>query len=225
MDRSKADALVKGFALLQCVWLFIQVIARAIQGLAITELELSTMAFILCALVIYILWWDKPFGVEHRIVVTGTIPPGRPVCKREGRLSLHGPKGPAFEILAKDIGLSGENMETFIGLGVICVAGAAFSAVHLAAWNWEFPSLVVRYLWRASTMTAFTTPFVMSIFSAIPLCCPRLRNIGDLFNYFLLALYCVARLSMIGLTFYCFSSMPASVYESVVWLELLPHFS
>ncbi|KAK0614442.1 hypothetical protein B0T14DRAFT_570377 [Immersiella caudata] len=228
MDKSKSDALVKGLALVQCGWLFIQLIARTAQGLAMTELELSTMAFVLCALVIYILWWDKPFGVEQRIVITGPIPnSGKFVCKRrEDRVSLHATKDHAFEVLATSMGLPArKHTETYMILGAISVVGAAFSAVHLAAWNWEFPSSVVRLLWRVSTMTAFTTPFLMTILSAVPLWCPRLRVIADGFNIFCLAVYCVARLSVIVLAFYCFSSMPASVYESVDWVELLPHFS
>ena len=43
-DRSKGDALSKGIALLQITWFIIQLIARRVQGLAITELELTTAA-------------------------------------------------------------------------------------------------------------------------------------------------------------------------------------
>ena len=43
MDRSKADAFTKAFALIQSGWLITQSIARAARGLAITELELATM--------------------------------------------------------------------------------------------------------------------------------------------------------------------------------------
>ncbi|KAK0707358.1 hypothetical protein B0H67DRAFT_587356 [Lasiosphaeris hirsuta] len=53
-DKSKSDALTKAFALVQCSWLVIQLIARVIQGLAITELELSTAAFVFCSLIMYI---------------------------------------------------------------------------------------------------------------------------------------------------------------------------
>ena len=43
-DRSKGDALSKGIALLQITWFIIQLIARRVQGLTITELELTTAA-------------------------------------------------------------------------------------------------------------------------------------------------------------------------------------
>ncbi len=40
-----------------------------ISALAITQLELATMGFVGCALVLYILWWHKPFDVEHSIAI------------------------------------------------------------------------------------------------------------------------------------------------------------
>ena len=36
---------------------------------AITELELATMGFVGCALVMYLMWWNKPFDVEHSIAI------------------------------------------------------------------------------------------------------------------------------------------------------------
>ena len=40
-----------------------------ISALAITQLELATMGFVVCALVLYILWWHKPFDVQHSIAI------------------------------------------------------------------------------------------------------------------------------------------------------------
>ena len=36
--------------------------------------------------------------------------------------------------------------------------------------------------------------------------------------------YVVARVTLLVLTFYCFASMPASVYERVDWTGFIPHF-
>lgn len=40
-----------------------------ISSLAITQRELATMGFVGCALVMYILWWNKPFDVEHSVAI------------------------------------------------------------------------------------------------------------------------------------------------------------
>jgi hypothetical protein len=68
-DRSKGDAISKAFVILQTGWFVAQVIARGVQGLPITELELVTVAFAALNFVIYILWWDKPLNVQRGVRV------------------------------------------------------------------------------------------------------------------------------------------------------------
>ena len=62
-DRSKGDVFSKGFAVVQTTWFIIQIIARGAYGLAITELELATVAFAFLNGILYFLWWDKPLDV------------------------------------------------------------------------------------------------------------------------------------------------------------------
>ena len=68
-DRSKGDAISKSVAILQTGWFVTQCIARALQGLPITELELVTVAFATLNFVIYLLWWDKPLNVQRGVRV------------------------------------------------------------------------------------------------------------------------------------------------------------
>ncbi|KUJ24454.1 uncharacterized protein LY89DRAFT_679591 [Mollisia scopiformis] len=69
IDRSKTDTLTIILACAQSLWLVVQCIARKSVGDDISELELSTCGFVLCSLVAYGLWWDKPQDVEHRTVI------------------------------------------------------------------------------------------------------------------------------------------------------------
>jgi hypothetical protein len=41
----------------------------------------------------------------------------------------------------------------------------------------------------------------------------------------LLLVYVISRIGLVVLVFYSFSSMPVGVYETVNWLQFLPHFS
>jgi len=68
-DRSKGDAISKGFVILQTGWFVTQCVARGVQGLPITELELVTVAFAALNFVIYVLWWDKPLHVQRGVRV------------------------------------------------------------------------------------------------------------------------------------------------------------
>ena len=113
-------------------------------------------------------------------------------------------------------------------------AGTLFSAFHIGAWNWEFPSPISRTLWRAFAVTAtgagpfsvlliifYPTPIVLWIYKS------RLFW-GNLFIGILIligVIYIISRLALLVLIFYCFSSMPVGVYETVDWTKFLPHFA
>lgn len=58
--------------LLQATWFLVQAIARLSQGLPVSLLEVNTIGHVLYALVIYILWWDKPREVGEPTVLHGS---------------------------------------------------------------------------------------------------------------------------------------------------------
>ncbi|THV06322.1 hypothetical protein K435DRAFT_645353, partial [Dendrothele bispora CBS 962.96] len=60
MEKSTGDSLSKIIVVGQTTWFIVQVIARGIEGFAITKLEMSTLAFAALNFVTYFLWWDKP---------------------------------------------------------------------------------------------------------------------------------------------------------------------
>ncbi|KAJ7853252.1 hypothetical protein B0H13DRAFT_1643092, partial [Mycena leptocephala] len=64
MDKSKGDALSKGLAMVQGLWFTAQCIACVHQHLAVTELEIATLAFAVVNIFIWLLWWDKPLDVQ-----------------------------------------------------------------------------------------------------------------------------------------------------------------
>jgi len=68
-DRSKGDAISKALVILQTGWFVTQCIARKIQDLPITELELVTVAFAALNFAIYVLWWHKPLNVQRGVRV------------------------------------------------------------------------------------------------------------------------------------------------------------
>ena len=68
-DRSKGDALFKIILTLQSTWFIIQCIARHIQGLSLTQLELTTVALASLNGITFFLWWDKPLDVQDPVRV------------------------------------------------------------------------------------------------------------------------------------------------------------
>ncbi len=71
-DRAKGDFLSKAVAILQVSWFVIQVIARFVQGLAVTELEVITLALASMNAVMFFFWWNKPLGVKLPVKICFT---------------------------------------------------------------------------------------------------------------------------------------------------------
>jgi hypothetical protein len=81
-DRSKGDALSKGIAILQLAWFVLQLVARYVQNLPITLLELDTLALAALTGIAYGLWWKKPKDVRrpHAVYWKGTASPQSKLC-------------------------------------------------------------------------------------------------------------------------------------------------
>src|ERR1700761_2370286 len=71
-DKSKTDYLGKAFACSQVLWFAINVASRASQHLAVTPLELTTVAYVTVTLVAYIAWWNKPSDIQVPTVIDGS---------------------------------------------------------------------------------------------------------------------------------------------------------
>lgn len=69
MDKSKANGLAKALVCLQAGWFCVQCVNRIFQGLSISLLELSTLGHSLCALLMYLLWWDKPLNIQEPTIL------------------------------------------------------------------------------------------------------------------------------------------------------------
>ena len=69
-DKSKADGMAKGIAILQATWFLTQCIARAAEKLPVTELEVVTLALSSLSIMIYLLWWEKPMDVQRAFYIT-----------------------------------------------------------------------------------------------------------------------------------------------------------
>ncbi|KAJ5989579.1 hypothetical protein N7481_004789 [Penicillium waksmanii] len=74
-DRAKADALAKALTMLQTFWVTCNIIARAAYNLPITPLEISTVAYAVCAAITYAVWWHKPKDMITPITIY--LPYGR----------------------------------------------------------------------------------------------------------------------------------------------------
>ncbi|KAH8750640.1 hypothetical protein BGZ57DRAFT_834350 [Hyaloscypha finlandica] len=76
LDRSKADPVAKIIAAIQVSWLLLQCLARVVNGLPISPLEIYAVAHVLFTLMSYAMWFQKPLDICEPIVLQGEwIPP------------------------------------------------------------------------------------------------------------------------------------------------------
>ena len=127
-----------------------QSITRASAGLPITEFELTTMGFVVCALIMHVLWWNKPFDVDQRTIIQLDYPERFLVRLEQDELL---PGAAQFTWRVSDVGpINMDNIvkDERIELQALVFYASAliFSGIHIAAWNWKFPSSLIRTLWR-----------------------------------------------------------------------------
>ena len=105
--------------------------------------------------------------------------------------------------------------------------GMAFSALHLSAWNWTFPSNVERFLWRSAAFVAtavvIPTAILLPLLGTGSYTWQRYVVLG--FIYPLVGLYLLCRTVLMVQVFLCFRAMPERVYDTVNWANFLPHLS
>lgn len=71
MDKSKTDGSGKVICCAQVLWMVIQAITRVAVDLPVTPLETNTIGHVVCALINYILWWNKPRWIKEPTVLRG----------------------------------------------------------------------------------------------------------------------------------------------------------
>ena len=63
-NRSKGDGLSKMIFILQTSWFIVQCVARHVQRLDLTQLELTILAMASLNGITCLLWWQKPLGAQ-----------------------------------------------------------------------------------------------------------------------------------------------------------------
>ena len=170
MDKSKTDEFVKAFALIQILWLVIQCIARVVQNLAVSTLEISTVCYIPCTIATYYFWWHKPYDVSS-IVVLEWVPEFNDGTNAEPHLrdellsleSRHHDRS----FLRTPIAIFNVFLEIFLHESrwvnrrrsdkerwsygnMLSIVSFVFGGLHCIAWNFHFASEWEKWAWRSS---------------------------------------------------------------------------
>ena len=83
-EKSKQDTFTKVVTAFQVGYLILQCIARAVQRLAITTLELNAFAIVVCSLMNSCFWLHKPADVQIPIHIHSSHPMAEITLNRRG---------------------------------------------------------------------------------------------------------------------------------------------
>jgi hypothetical protein len=255
-DKSKSDSFVRLIAIVQSLWMIVQIIVRACHHLAISQLEIAVAAFAVCAVVIYGLNWEKPKGVQTPytlLAYRGDIP--KAVLETVGKersttdsflndiihnftvlLSFnqhHNDRAPGSpvpnhfsstnQISTIKYRIEDERLHEVVGL---LVGGMVFGAIHLAAWDFVFPTLLERKLWWVASVicTAGPLSLLLDYVLVYTLERPGFKAVCVFISVLLSPLYIVARLFLLVEVFRTLCFLPPSAYVAT-WAGNVPHIA
>ena len=277
-DKNKFDGMSRIIATGQLFWFVINVVARSAQNLAITTLEMTTIGFVFCSLCTFIVWRQKPQDVTEPIRLTPkatmaeilvqagpmaaepySYTPMDFAARRRhwfGKIwsylwhipehlgiHLHPRKRPIDKIWDDEFTEVG-----FFGSFVLAFVQFGFAGIHVAAWNFHFPTDAERLLWHVATLyivaSMVLTWLILSYAFDFRL---RIREYWDpglkgerqslpgihesdvpfssKLTIPLGALYMFARASILLEDLVNLRQLPVSAYSSVNWNAFIPHFS
>jgi hypothetical protein len=171
-DKSKSDGFVRVISIVQILWVTILILIRALRHLAVSQLEISVVAFSPCAVIIYFLNWEKPKGPQTPITIlsySGEIPNNileklRILSGSESKGNLAG-NAERLKLLTSfstqdfrsgKLGLPIPNYCTRNQgggeIGGLFLGSVVFGGIHLAAWKSEFPSKPEQIMWQVASL-------------------------------------------------------------------------
>lgn len=256
-DKSKGDYFVKGTAVVQVLWLLVQVIIRHFKGLPTSQLEIFVLAFSVCAIITYILSWEKPQGVMTPTYIPLLVDiaprensrqPWAPIpdmptrtrwlqaifllhrSRRAVKRSDPIPYDMEYVFLRKTDPFS------YVDIGA-AICGSISGGFHFLAWNYPFPTLTEKLLWRAATLflTAFPLFFLLTVgymwmlnpqrwIDIIESPGPR-HNITMAIAFVANLLYVTARLCIVIESLRSLFFLPPEAFIATTWSTQIPHVS
>ena len=252
-DRGKSNWLAKSLVLLQTLWFVMQCIARGIEHLPVTHLEIITLAYAAMNFVMYIFWWNKPLNVNRPVRVfrkseSAETQPQVEELNSEARNFTWETIGARLKTILEFIGgnqddevnLSREDrvpmfwanstgLDFVVADLIMLGVGVCFGAIHCIAWLFSFPTHTELLMWRISSVaiTAVPVNIPLGFIFGIMLMEMGFDKSGNTVVYFGALsggmVYILVRSVTLVLAFTSLRGLPPGAYETVRWTTFIPH--
>lgn len=190
LDKSKEDTVAKLITCFKVGYLIVQCIARGIQKLPVMTIELSTVAIVVCSILMSICWMSKPQDVRYPIRINMPMTLDQ-VLREAGPVAARPYRQTPLDFVDDLTPSWALNIQPFIKLPVgsherplprigdsllpwletleslyLCLATVVYASVHLTGWNFKFPSRVEQILWRVSSLILVGTTALFWVLEA-----------------------------------------------------------
>jgi hypothetical protein len=186
--ENKTDSLSKLIVVLQVSWFTTQCISRAAEKLPISQLEIGALAFVGCTMLTTAFWWHKPLDIrlwksysDSEVATIDML--GSESDSSKTQICLGYYRLPNF-VLPSEVRTKYQRNETgsqngecewveYDGEALIgydgnaireSVCGALLASllgsVHIAAWNFQFPTRIEQLWWRICSMIITLLPII-----------------------------------------------------------------
>lgn len=215
--RSKKSWFEKLLAVCQAFWFCANMVSRLAEGYPVTPLEDMTIAYTFCGLIASAAWLrcpqdiEDPFEVDLHAVddtITATIECGYSLGQEsssssEGSCSSRGSRP----------SVSGSDG---LMMGIVCVVLSLLAAIHIAEWDYPFPSAAEAWIWRCCSVAVLPLGLLILFFG------DRCRS-----RHWSLAWtapgYIVVRLALLTVAATSFRRMPLSAFDTPDWSDYWGH--
>ncbi|KZV83031.1 hypothetical protein EXIGLDRAFT_843264 [Exidia glandulosa HHB12029] len=177
-DRSKADAVTKALLCFQMVSFCAACAARLLHRparLPLTLLEISTLSHCLCAMIAYMVWWEKPHDVcQQTLMIIPDDDSDRDTRSLSGKQHLRSPvaversRSPELSVAGAMLNhLTTGAEESDIGLIAIFILPVLYGLPHLLGFWQDFPSEAEEICWRIATVAVVSCTLLIALGIAV----------------------------------------------------------
>ncbi|KAJ8514779.1 hypothetical protein ONZ45_g7725 [Pleurotus djamor] len=246
LNVAKGEGLAKTIIFLQVIWFITQLCGRVIQGLAVTELEIMTLAYALICAILYILWFGKPYDVQRPIFLDESFyhpsPPSDNTFHRRHFLEgswlwlLHGRIAGDYEFSKNflQVGADEVNAQNL----ALLISATVFGWIHLFAMTLHFPTQLEFMMWRIASLCVALIPIAFFFLLALLITLGTflkdkvgilgaLKKVPTYLIAILIAIlhnaYLISRITLFVQSFVLLRALPPSATQTVSWASFFPH--
>ncbi|KAG6363906.1 hypothetical protein INS49_009009 [Diaporthe citri] len=215
--RSKKSWFEKLLAGLQALWFCANIVSRLASGYTVTPLEDMTIAYTCCGLIASIAWWHCPQDIEEPFEVDLDAAGDAMFAAVECGYSISQHSDTDSSRSSSSSGSSSPvTGSDGLMMGIVCVLLGLLAAIHIAEWDYAFPSAAEAWIWRCCSIATLPIGLLIVFYG------DRCRSTHWSMSWTGPG-YVVVRLALLTVAATSFRRMPVSVFDSPDWSDYWAH--